>query len=77
MDLLASIFNKKLDRFIPSSRDPGAFAVNALVTSWNPFYLNYTFLNFQLLPGLLHSIEKECIPVIPIALNRPRRMFVI
>lgn len=56
--LLASKFNVKLDRFICRIRDHRA-EVDALVVSWDQFFIMHTFPSLQYLPHLLCRIPVE------------------
>lgn len=71
MDLLASRFNK-LDRLLAKSREPQAFAREALGMLWDKFNLFYFF---HPLPCLLFKIKMEGILLIIIATNWPRRLW--
>lgn len=51
VDLLASRFNAKLERF--RTRDSQAFAVDALMAPWDQFFLIYVFTPIQIILHLL------------------------
>ena len=73
VDVMASRFNKKLDRFMSRTRDPMACGADALVCPWHQFKLLYAFPPLQLLPRLLRRIRVEHKPVILVAPAWPRR----
>lgn len=75
VDLLASRFNNKLDRFVSRYRDPLAEAVAALVLLQDQCTPISAFSQLKLLPRLLCRIELECIPVILTDPDWPRQMW--
>lgn len=50
VDMVASRFNKTLDRFIGRSRNPMAFAVEARVVNWSQLRLVYACTPEKILP---------------------------
>lgn len=86
VNLLASRFNHKLYRFVPRSRNPQTFGVDALVSplilwsgcpslSVDSAQLDLCIHPLKLLPYLLRRIEREGIPVIPFRLDWTRKVW--
>ncbi|XP_073491076.1 uncharacterized protein [Aquarana catesbeiana] len=73
VDLFASRFNKKIDRFVARTKDPLACGTDALVIPWHRFSLIYAFPPILLLPRLLRRIRQERKSVLLVAPAWPRR----
>ena len=73
IDLFASRLNKKVDRYVAWTPDPGAFAIDAFSIDWSCYFF-YAFPLFSVVSRAIEKIleeEAEGILVVPHWATRP------